>query len=315
MKSAAATLLTALTKQVQADTTKNIPILDAHIHLFDPTRPQGVPWPPATDTVLYKPSLPGRYKNVTRGLGICGAIAIECSPWESDNDWLLQIAESDPIIVGIIGDLVPGSVSFGKNIDRLSANPLFKGIRYGNLWNRNLSEDMNKPGFLEDLKLLSETHLVFESANPDMELISALFRIKDKIPAAKIVIDHLPNAQIPADASSQKTFAAHLETLRSAPNVFAKLSEIPKQLNGQTSLNLALYKEKLDMLWDTFGEDRLLFGSDWPNGDHLATYADTLGLVQKFMNTKTMTAQEKFFWRNSIAAYGWQPRLSSQPHA
>src|ERR1035441_5585070 len=59
----------------------SIPIVDTHIHLFDTARPQGVPWPDEKDAVLYKPALPGRYRKVTQGLGIVGAIEIECSPW------------------------------------------------------------------------------------------------------------------------------------------------------------------------------------------------------------------------------------------
>jgi L-fuconolactonase len=47
-----------------------MPMIDTHIHLFDPTRPQGVPWPEKSDAVLYKPALPDRYRRVTKGLGI-----------------------------------------------------------------------------------------------------------------------------------------------------------------------------------------------------------------------------------------------------
>src|ERR1035441_1916565 len=84
-----------------------IPIVDTHIHLFDTARPQGVPWPDEKDAVLYKPALPGRYRKVTQGLGIVGAIEIECSPWLEDNQWVLDVAAKDSIIVGVIGDLEP----------------------------------------------------------------------------------------------------------------------------------------------------------------------------------------------------------------
>jgi predicted TIM-barrel fold metal-dependent hydrolase len=300
---------------VQADAFDAVPIIDSHIHLYDPSRPEGVPWPEKTDSVLYKPALPDRYKAVTKGLGIRGAIAIECSSWESDNDWLLEIASKDPIMVGIIGDLVPGSPSFRKSLDRLSASPIFRGIRYGNLWNRNLSVDISRPGFVEDLKTLADAKLVLDSANPDAELISALVMVKDKVPELTIVIDHLPNAQVPTQAFAQEQYTKDLEKLRDSPKVFAKLSEIPASVNGKVSLELSFYKQKLDTIWSIFGEDRLLFGSDWPNSDHLAKYPQTFGLVRQYIGTKSRIAEEKFFWRNSIAAYGWRPRLATQPNA
>ncbi|HLH33838.1 MAG TPA: amidohydrolase family protein [Alloacidobacterium sp.] len=298
----------ACTAQLCADTSSSIPIIDTHIHLYDPSRPEGVPWPEKTDTVLYKPALPDRYKNITQGLNIRGAIAIECSPWESDNDWLLKTAEKDPIMVGIIGDLVPGSPTFRKNLDRLSANPLFRGIRYGNLWNRNLATDMDKPGFIEDLKALSQAKLVLDSANPDPELVAALVRVKDKVPELTIVIDHLPNAPGPIEQ-----YTVNLQKLRDNPGVLVKLSEIPTRIENKVPLNLSFYRHKLDTLWGIFGENRVLFGSDWPNSDHLANYAQTFSLIHQYLETKSREAQEKFFWRNSIAAYGWHPRLANQP--
>ena len=87
------------------------PIIDAHIHLFDPTRPGGVPWPEKDDAVLYKPSTPERYVATSAKFGVVGAIAIEASPLASDNEWLLNVATNHPVIVGIIGDLVPGNGS------------------------------------------------------------------------------------------------------------------------------------------------------------------------------------------------------------
>ena len=66
----------------------SLPIIDAHIHLFDTQRPGGVPWPERSDTVIYKPALPGRYAKIAAPLGVVGAIAVEASPLASDNDWV-----------------------------------------------------------------------------------------------------------------------------------------------------------------------------------------------------------------------------------
>jgi L-fuconolactonase len=117
---------------VPVDTS--IPIIDTHIHLFDTKRSQGVPWPPKDDPILYKPALPARYIQITRLLGIVGAIEIEASPWLEDNQWVLDVAAKNPVIVGTVGDLEPGKPQFAKQLERFHKNPLFRGIRYGNLW-------------------------------------------------------------------------------------------------------------------------------------------------------------------------------------
>ncbi|HEX5483834.1 MAG TPA: amidohydrolase family protein, partial [Terriglobia bacterium] len=133
-----------------------MPIIDTHIHLFDPRRPQGVPWPPKNDAVLYRPALPARYRRVTDGLGVVGAIEVECSPWRADNQWVLDVAAKDTIVVGTVGDLEPGKPDFRKYLERFHRNPLFRGIRCGNLWGRNLGEQLSNRTFISGLKALAD---------------------------------------------------------------------------------------------------------------------------------------------------------------
>ncbi len=137
--SAGVSLATGL-PAISAEQSAPIPIIDTHIHLFDTSRPGGVPWPDKTD-VIYRPALPDRYASIAKPFGIVGAIAVEASPLQSDNNWILQLIAQHPIIVGFVGNLVPGSPSFAKDLDALHGNPLFLGIRCGNLWNRDLSND------------------------------------------------------------------------------------------------------------------------------------------------------------------------------
>jgi L-fuconolactonase len=114
-----------------AQTRSSIPVIDTHIHLYDPSRPQGVPWPNKENKILYQTSLPPRYRQIVEPLGIVGAIEVECSPWLEDNQWVLDIAQDDTIMVGTVGRLVPGTPEFRPNLERFHKNPLYRGIRYG----------------------------------------------------------------------------------------------------------------------------------------------------------------------------------------
>src|SRR6202789_3677552 len=289
-----------------------IPVIDTHIHLFDPSRPGGIPWPEKTDTALYKAALPVRFAALARPLGGVGAIVIEASPLATDNDWVLNQAANHPIIVGMVGDLIPGTPSYQKDLERLHANPLFLGIRYGNLWDRNLAIDAQKPEFLPGLKMLADRGLALDSANPDPSLIRAIAGVADHLPELRIVIDHLPTARIPAETAARDEYWSLLRHLAQNKNIFVKLSEVIAARIEETG-GPNFYRERLDALWDIFGEDHVLYASDWPNSDHHATYAESISIVRDFVQAKGRQAEEKFFWQNSVAAYRWHRRQADQP--
>jgi L-fuconolactonase len=284
------------------------PIIDTHIHLFDPTRPQGVPWPGKDDTILYKPALPSRYREIAQRFGIVGAIAVECSPWVEDNDWLLDAAARDTIIVAIVGNLDPVAPQFRRQIDRLRQNRLFRGIRYGNLWGRDLGAQLAKPAFISGLKALADSDLSLDTANPDPPLIAAIVRLTDRVPNLRVVIDHLPQLDPPSDSGSRETLRSNLRELGARPQVYVKVSEVLRRVEGRVPADLGSYRARLDEIWETFGEDRLMYGSDWPNSDHWGTYAEVFRIVREYISGKDAHVEHKFFYGNSILAYKWTNR-------
>ena len=290
-----------------------IPIIDTHIHLFDPTRPQGVPWPAKTDGILYQPAFPDRYRKIAVPLGIVGAIEVEASPWLEDNQWVLDVAAKDKIIVGTVGDLEPGKPEFRKQLERFQRNPLFRGIRYGNIWDRDLGRELSKSEFVADLRVLAEAGLALDTANPTPALIAAVVRVTDQVPTLRVVIDHLPQLEIPADAASLKAYQSNLRELGKRPQVYVKISEVLRRVDGKIPQELSFYRAGLDELFDIFGEDRLLYGSDWPNSDQWAPFEVELRLVREYFTAKGHAVAEKYFWKNSVAAYRWVKRDDSQP--
>ena len=292
--------------------SRQAPIVDAHIHLFDPTRPGGVVWPEPKDTVLYRPALPARYRSFAEDEGVVAAIAVECSPLTSDNQWLLNTARSNPIMVGVIGDLDPALQDFPAQLDQLRSDSLFRGIRYGNLWHRDLGAHLTDPRFLENLKLLAQNKLLLESANPDPKLVADLLRLANLLPDLRIVIDHLPQAVPPATAEVRASYLATLRQISRHPNVYVKGSEILRSINGAVPRDLAIYKPWLDTLWEMFGDDRIFFGSDWPNSDQFAPLPEVFKLAHSYLETHSPQAARKYFWQNSIRVYGWQARSEAQ---
>jgi predicted TIM-barrel fold metal-dependent hydrolase len=274
------------------------PIVDTHIHLFDPRRPQGVPWPDRSDNALYRPALPGRYRMLAEPFGITAAIEVECSPWLEDNQWVLNIAARDRIMVGMVGNLEPGKPDFRKTLERFRRNPLFLGIRYGNLWGRNLGAQLGNPEFIAGLKLLAEAGLVLDTANPTPQLIADVLRLTDRVPVLRVVLDHLAQIEPPP----------RLRELAQRPQVYVKGSAVLRRVNGRVPTDMGFYRARLDTLYELFGPDRLVYGSDWPNSDHVGTYAQVFRVVSEYFEAKPLEVRRKFFYENSQAAYRWRER-------
>ena len=307
-----------------AQTPPSIPIIDTHIHLFDTERPGGVPWPSKNNPahkVMYMPSLPSRYRKVVEGLGIVGAIEIECSPLLEDNQWVLDVAQADDIMVGTIGHLTPGTPEFKAQLDRFHKNPLFRGIRYG-LGGRPgrggekgpAVHEVDRPEFVADLKALVDADLVMDTANPSVPLLEGVVRVSDKVPNLRIVIDHLP--QMWPTEAERPAYDACMKAIKDRPQIYTKVSEVLRRLDdGSIPTDLAFYKHRIDEIVDVFGMDRVLYGSDWPNGDQWLPVPVGFKIVHEYFMAKGQAAAEKYFWRNSIKAYKWVKRNASQRQA
>uniref|UniRef100_UPI000B2CDB8E amidohydrolase family protein n=1 Tax=Novosphingobium rosa TaxID=76978 RepID=UPI000B2CDB8E len=221
------------------------PIIDAHIHLFDPKRPQSVPYAgPETSPTHSAGSLPATYAAHARPLGIVGAIVVEASPWVEDNLWVLEQAATNPIILGMIGNLRPENPDFAELLGRFHRNPLFRGIRYGNLWDYDLAAQSRNPTFLDGLKRLADADLVLETANQDVALLEAALRVSDAVPQLRIVIDHLP--AFDPKPGDQAAYQAALRNFANRPQIACKLSEIIHPAGGAIRTDLPAYRDRLD---------------------------------------------------------------------
>jgi predicted TIM-barrel fold metal-dependent hydrolase len=278
------------------------PSIDTHIHVYDPTRSQGVPWPPKNLDILYSPHLPSSFVTLTGQLGVVGAVVVEASPWVEDNQWVLDVAKDNPIIVGFIGNLKLGTPEFASRLKRFAANPLFRGLRLRDV---TIPTGPGQGAFADDLKRLADLQLTLDVVG-NTAILSDVLRIAKMAPELRVVIDHLPFREWDKEGTAKMREA--LKDVAQLPRVYIKISDVPRQVSGQLVEDAGFYRPGLDVTWSLFGPDRAIFGSNWPVSDLVAPYGSMFNIVAGYFAGKRETDVQKFFWKNSLAAYSWLPR-------
>ena len=273
-------------------------IIDTHTHFYDPTRPEGVPWPNPNDELLYRTVMPDDYKKLAVPEGVTGTVVVEASRWVEDNQWILELATNEPLIVGFVGNLNPNDTDFQDNLNRFSANPLFRGIRLGGGHLQSLGDT----DFIKNVEKLAEKELTLDLLiNPDaLQNVPALV---EHIPTMRVVINHVAGVRVDGNPPDATWISAIQESAR-YPNVYCKVSGLAEH-SGQTPApeDVAYYTPTIDILWKAFGEDRLIYGSNWPVSERFAQYKVVQKIVDDYFSAKGDEVKEKFFWQNAKTAY------------
>ncbi len=279
----------------------SLTIIDCHTHFYNPTRPEGVPWPSKTDTKLYRTVKPADYLAQPVPTPVTGSVVVEASPWVEDNQWILDLAAKHDFIVGFCGNLNPADDSFAMNLDRFAANPLYRGIRISG---GSFSQVMPDRGLIAKLGRLAELDLQLD-VNVSVEELPEVKRLAQEFPRLRIVIDHLANTSINGRAVDP-VWQRNMQQVAASPNVFAKVSGLVEgagRLAKPAPVATGYYAPWLDVIWSAFGEDRLIYGSNWPVCELYAPLFDVQRLVEEYFSVKGRRVLEKVFAGNASIAY------------
>jgi L-fuconolactonase len=288
----------------------DLPVIDTHTHFYDPTRSQGVPWPPKSDRVLYRKVMPADYRALPKPQPVAGTVVIEASEWLEDNQWILDLAADDAFIVGFVGHLSIQTEDFPKQLERFGKNGLFRGIRVGG---EAVQSALAGGVALKNLQLLAERDLSLDLlVGPEM--LMDVSRLARRLPRLRMLIDHVANVHIDGKAPDT-TWTNGMKAAGGCENLYCKVSGLVEGSGRRESGAPAdpdFYRPVLDGIWESFGSERLVYGSNWPVSEIFAPCERVQTIASGYFREKGGEAWNKCFHLNSKAFYKWRERNPGQ---
>jgi predicted TIM-barrel fold metal-dependent hydrolase len=303
--SAGSLLLERLALAADTEAKAAPPIVDTHTHFFDPTRPEGVPWP-SKQSELYRKVLPADFLAVAAPHGVNATIVVEASSWLEDNQWLLDLAERETSILGIIGRLTPGEERFAGDLARFTKNGLFRGFRVSAA---QVKQGLNQPAFMADLGRMADRGLTLD-VNGSPEMLPDVERLSKGLPNLRIVVEHVANVEIDGKAPPADWLRG-MEAVAKHDHASCKVSALVEGAGrgGRTApADVEFYRPLLDALWSAFGPDRLMYGSNWPVSARAADYGTVFRIASAYFREKGKPESEKFLGGNALKIYGCSAR-------
>jgi L-fuconolactonase len=239
--------------------------LDAHQHFWAIDRGD-YGWLTPDLGPIYRDFLPPDLAPILDRHEIEGTLLVQAAPTVEETHFLLSLARANPFIKGVVGWVDFESDNAEAQLDVLARDPNLLGIR-PMIQDIAQVDWMLRPEFAPIYHAIIRNDLVFDALTLPQHL-KTLYALALHQPDLRIVIDHGSKPHIASDEITE--WAKDMRALASLDNVSCKLSGLVTEASADWSE--ADLKPYVDHLLDTFGPQRLIWGSDWPVCTLAASY-------------------------------------------
>lgn len=270
--------------------------IDSHQHFWE-YNPAEYPWI-KTDWPIRRSFLPQDLEPVLRQNGFDGCVAVQARQTVHETEWLLDLAETNAFIAGVVGWVDLRSADIEKQLDRFAGNKKLVGVRHV-VQDEPDDRFMLGADFLRGIAVLPEFDLAYDLLVFPKQLPAAIDLVR-RFPKQRFVLDHIAKPLI--KDQQLDPWRAHISELAKTPNVLCKFSGMVTEARWQT-WQTANFTPYLDAVWQAFGPDRLMIGSDWPVCLLSAEYDRAMNLVKDFLQQFSSEEREKVLGANAIRFY------------
>ena len=225
---------------------------------------------------------------------VTGTICVQAHQSEEEALWLLEIAKNSNLIKGVVCWVDLKNSNIGFSLDKYQTYDKFCGIRH--VWHDEKNEDwIMDPKVIKGLKTLSERQINFDFLVRPNHL-KYIFEVYEKIPKLNGVIDHIAKPKIKENIF--ESWAEDISELSKIDSLNCKISGMVEEMND--SQEISILKNYTDHVIESFGHDKVMYGSNWPVCLTKKSYSEVLEIAKSMSNN---LEPEEFFYTNGKSFY------------
>jgi L-fuconolactonase len=279
--------------------------IDAHQHFWKVARGD-YGWLTPDLKGLYRDFLPEDLQGELTECGIGGTVLVQAAPSEAETRFLFDLSRGRRTILGVIGWVDFEAKDVHRRIAALIAEGagILKGLR-------PMVQDIEDPAWLAGPSLdvafdtLVGGHLVFDALVTPIHL-EALTRRLRRHPGMKCVIDH---AAKPAIGQPLDAWANAIQDIARTTSAHCKLSGLLSQCSDEGTIEAL--EPYVAQVFDSFGPERVIWGSDWPVLTLRGSYRGWLEMSLELVRRHAPDFLSAVFAENARRVYGLEPVRAS----
>lgn len=241
--------------------------------------------------------LPADLEPVLEQNGIDGCVAVQADQSENETAFLLHLAEAYGFIKGVVGWVDLRAENIYDKLEYFSQYEELKGFRH--VVQAEPEDFMMRPEFIRGVRQLAAFDFTYDILIYPNQLKAALHLVR-AVPEVSFIVDHIAKPYI----RDQKinTWSNYMAELAKQPNVYCKVSGMVTEADWQ-SWKPEDFHPYLDIVFEHFGPERLVFGSDWPVCLVAAEYDQMKSIVEDYIRPWGEEVRQKFFGANATKFY------------
>jgi L-fuconolactonase len=271
--------------------------VDAHQHFWRLARGD-YGWLTSTLAPIYRDFEPADLEPLLARAGVDATVLVQAAPTVAETRFLVQLARTAPFVAGVVGWAPLDAPDAPEVVAALARDPRLRGLR-PMIHDLPDVDWMLGPGVERGLRAIEAADLTFDALVRPPHLPN-LRRLLARHPDLRVVIDHAAKPEI--DAGRREPWASDMAALARETRAWVKLSGLVTEDGPGWSVDRL--RPYVDHLLETFGPERLIFGSDWPVVLLRTGYAEWLGATRTLLAGLDHAAQNRVLGLNAIDCYG-----------